>query len=111
YQLPEPAGFPRLFPGTTHAASNLGGLSSAEAEARLKEYGPNVLPEKKKIRLWRRFAEQFRSALIYILLVALVIDLFIWLSEGAGGVPVESLAIALILLLNAGLAEPNEEVD
>lgn len=82
--------------------SNLG-LSSAEAEARLKEHGLNVLPMKPPVTLWRRFVNQFRSPLIYILIFALAIDLSIWLVEGASTLPVESFAIALILLLNAGL--------
>jgi len=79
------------------------GLSSEEAQARLKEYGPNALPEKPPVTLWQRFISQFRSPLIYILLSALLVDLIIWFIEGASGLPVESLAIALILLLNAGL--------
>ncbi len=79
------------------------GLSRAEAEARLREYGPNVLPETQPTPLWRRFVAQFRSPLIYVLLFALAVDLTIWFIEGAKGLPVESCAIALILLLNAGL--------
>ena len=46
---------------------------------------------------------QFQSPLIYILFFALVADAAIWISEGATGLPVESIAIAIILLLNAGL--------
>src|SRR5262245_9955547 len=53
--------------------------------------------------MWRRFARQFQSPLIYILLFALVADAAIWVSEGAPGAPVESIAIAVILALNAGL--------
>jgi magnesium-transporting ATPase (P-type) len=82
--------------------SNLG-LSSAEAEARLKQHGLNVLPTKPPVTLWRRFLNQFRSPLIYILIFALAIDLTIWLVEGHSALPVESFAIGLILLLNAGL--------
>ena len=79
------------------------GLSSADAAARLQRYGPNSLPGKPAVPLWRRFLRQFRSPLIYILLVALAADTAIWLSEGASGTPVESIAIAIILFLNAGL--------
>src|SRR5690349_4482903 len=75
------------------------GLSGAEARARLERYGPNSLPEKPRESLWRRFITQFRSPLIYILLFALVIDLGIWLGEGAHGLPFESFAIVFILLL------------
>src|SRR5215475_527066 len=79
------------------------GLSNEAAQARLRQYGQNALPEKPPTPLWRRFVKQFQSPLIYILLFALVADAAIWVSEGAGGLPVESIAIAVILLLNAGL--------
>ena len=76
------------------------GLSNDAAQARLRQYGPNALPEKPPTPLWRRFARQFQSPLIYILLFALVADAAIWVGEGATGAPVESIAIAVILLLN-----------
>jgi Ca2+-transporting ATPase len=79
------------------------GLSTAEAQARLKQHGPNVLPMKPPESLWRRFVGQFRSPLIYILLFALAADLSIWFVAGQRDWPLESFAIALILLLNAGL--------
>src|SRR5690554_39083 len=79
------------------------GLTSAEAQTRLARHGPNALPEKPPTPLWRRFLRQFQSPLIYILLFALLADLAIWAMEGASGLPVESIAIAFILLLNAGL--------
>ena len=79
------------------------GLSITDAQARLRQYGHNALPERPPTPLWRRFAKQFQSPLIYILLFALFADVAIWVSEGATGLPVESIAIAVILLLNAGL--------
>jgi P-type Ca2+ transporter type 2C len=79
------------------------GLSNEAAQARLRQYGPNALPERPPTPLWRRLARQFQSPLIYILLFALVADAAIWVGEGATGAPVESIAIAVILLLNAGL--------
>jgi P-type Ca2+ transporter type 2C len=82
---------------------NLTGLTNAEAAARLEKYGPNALPDKVSTSLLRRFIEQFQSPLIYILLFALLVDLVIWIIEGATGVPVESIAIGLILILNSGL--------
>ena len=79
------------------------GLTSAEAQLRLRQHGPNVLPETRPVQLWRRLIDQFRSPLIYILLFALGVDLTIWFVEGHSGWPMESFAIALILFLNAGL--------
>lgn len=79
------------------------GLSAVEARARLRQYGANALPEKKPKTVWQRFLRQFQSPLIYILLFALVVDIAVWVLEGARGLPTESIAIAIILLLNAGL--------
>ncbi len=53
--------------------------------------------------LWRRFLRQLQSALIYVLILALVVDLGAWLLEGAEDVPFESIAIAAILILNSVL--------
>src|SRR5688572_21420021 len=79
------------------------GLSGAEAQARLARHGANALPEKPPRTMASRFAAQFRSPLIYILLFALAVDLAVWLAGGAKGLPLESFAILFILLLNAGL--------
>ncbi len=84
------------------------GLSQAEAAARLAQHGPNALPEARAAALWQRVLRQFRSPLIYILLFALALDVTIWVMEGARGVPVESIAIALILSLNASLGTYQE---
>jgi Ca2+-transporting ATPase len=79
------------------------GLSGDEARARLGRFGPNALPASPPASLASRVLAQFRSPLIYILLVALAVDVGVWIAEGAAGLPLESLAIALILGLNAGL--------
>ncbi|MCS6868987.1 cation-transporting P-type ATPase [Thermus sp.] len=85
------------------------GLTSEEARRRLREYGPNALPEKPPEPFWRKFLRQFQSPLIYLLLFALVVDLGLWLAEGARGLPLESLAILAILLLNATLGAFQEK--
>ena len=79
------------------------GLTQHEAERRLAAHGPNALPESAPVRLWQRLLAQFTSALIYILLFALALDLALWVHAGADHVPYEAIAIALILILNAGL--------
>jgi Ca2+-transporting ATPase len=79
------------------------GLSTAEAQERLARDGPNALPEQPPEPLWRRFARQFNSPLIFILLFALVFDLGLWVYEGAHGWPIEAVAIGLILAFNAAL--------
>ncbi|MDI6829371.1 MAG: HAD-IC family P-type ATPase, partial [Armatimonadota bacterium] len=50
--------------------SNPDGLSTSEAQTRLTEYGKNVLPEARRPSPIAIFFSQFRSPLIYILLVA-----------------------------------------
>lgn len=79
------------------------GLTDAEALARLQRFGPNALPQESATPLWQRFLSQFQSPLIYVLLFALLVSTGVWLWEGARGLSVESIAIALILLLNAAL--------
>ena len=78
------------------------GLSTAQAAERLRRIGPNSLPREASESGWHRFLRQFRSPLIYILLFALFVDLGIWMVD-RHGFPFESAAIAVILLLNAGL--------
>jgi Ca2+-transporting ATPase len=79
------------------------GLSQLEAQQRLAQFGPNALPEARSKPLWARVLAQFRNPLIYILLFALALDLIFWFREGRHGFPLESAAIALILILNAVL--------
>jgi P-type Ca2+ transporter type 2C len=87
----------------------MAGLSSAEAAERRARAGPNALPERVPVPLWRRFLLQFASPLIYILLFALAFDLAVWVYEGRSAWPVDASAIALILLLNAALGLYQEQ--
>ncbi|AAM07430.1 TPA: calcium-translocating P-type ATPase, SERCA-type [Methanosarcina acetivorans] len=50
------------------------GLSSEEAEKRLEEYGKNELKEKEKVSVLRLFLSQFKSILIFILIVASIVS-------------------------------------
>ena len=78
------------------------GLSQSEAGQRLREHGPNALPRARPVSLARRLLRQFASPLMYVLAAAVAIDLGIWWYHGAGDWPIEAIAIAAILLLNAG---------
>jgi len=53
------------------------GLTEKEALERQIEYGQNLLPKEKSVPRLKIFLEQFRSPLIYILLIAGVIVLFL----------------------------------
>jgi P-type Ca2+ transporter type 2C len=75
--------------------TSLQGLSSAEAAARLAEYGPNSLPEKKPTSLLRLFIGQFNSPLIFILFASSVIIYII------GEDSADAYIILFVLVFNA----------
>jgi len=79
---------------TNELKTSLKGLSSDEAAARLAEYGPNELQEKKKRTPLAMILDQFKDLLIIILLFAAII-------AGIVGEPVDALAILAIVILNA----------
>ncbi len=72
------------------------GLSAAEAEKRLQEYGLNELVAAHRVSPWEILLEQFKNVLILILLGATAISLFL-------GHGVESIVIAVIVLFAVGL--------
>ena len=53
------------------------GLSTLEAQARLKAIGPNTLKERKRATAWGLFLSQFRSPLVLILLFATLVSAFV----------------------------------
>ncbi|HEX5771510.1 MAG TPA: cation-translocating P-type ATPase [Nocardioidaceae bacterium] len=79
------------------------GLSVREAARRLEDTGPNEITGEKPVPSWRKFLEQFRDPLIYLLFAAIVISLAAWAVEGAAGWPFDALVIAVIVVLNAVL--------
>lgn len=81
--------------------SNPQGLSADEARSRLLKFGPNKLPEAKQKPLYRILFEQFKSPLIYVLLVAGVIVFA--LKE-----TVDGFVILFILVFNALLGTIQE---
>jgi len=74
--------------------TNLNGLSLAEAQRRLTEYGRNVLPEPKVPSAPAIFFAQFLSPLILILIISAAIILLL-------GEMVDALIIFLVLFFNA----------
>jgi Ca2+-transporting ATPase len=79
------------------------GLSRAEAERRLDQYGPNRLKSAPETPWWTRLIEQFQNFLVIILLVATVISMVEWLLQDPRetALPYEAIVILLIVLLNA----------
>lgn len=55
---------------------NFNGLSHEEVQSRREKYGQNILPTEKLRSGWNIFFSQFKSPLIYIILVAALISLF-----------------------------------
>ncbi len=74
--------------------SSFEGLSSGEAQKRIKEYGPNVLKEKKKKTPFMMFLDQFRDFMILVLIAAALVS-------GVIGELSDTIAIIVIIILNA----------
>lgn len=64
------------------------GLSATEAEARLKQYGPNTFTAEKKEPGWRAFVRQYQDPMQIVLLVAGIVS----------GVAIQQWGTALLLL-------------
>ncbi len=70
------------------------GLTTASAQKRLSEHGPNAIPEKGRRSLLLMLLGQFSDFMIVVLLLAALISGFI-------GEPLDTVAILVIVLLNA----------
>ncbi len=77
------------------------GLGSMEVERRKEKYGANKLSEKKKKTLLQRFLDQFKDAMILILIAAAVISFIVVCVEKNWGELFEPALIVLIVILNA----------
>ena len=74
--------------------TNRSGIISEEAKRREEKYGQNILPSKAELTLFQHFLQQFKSPIIYILLLASLMALMIEEYTDAG-------FILLVLFLNA----------
>lgn len=81
--------------------TTLHGLSDAEARMRLTRFGPNDLIEKKRKSPLVMFLGQFTDFMILVLIAAAVVS-------GIVGEPADTIAIAVIVLLNAVLGFSQE---
>ncbi len=95
-ETPRPVLWHTLAPDDVLARVSSGenGLSSEEASVRLSRQGPNELPRRESPTLFQIGVRQFRNPLIYMLLVAAVISLFLGEWSDAG-------FIAIVLIFNA----------
>ncbi|HDR2365500.1 TPA: cation-transporting P-type ATPase [Enterobacter asburiae] len=85
--------------------STLEGLSGTEASARLQQHGENALLQKKGKPAWLRFLAHFNDVLIYVLLVAALLKLFMghWVDMFV------ILGVAIINALIGHIQESNAE--
>jgi Ca2+-transporting ATPase len=72
------------------------GLASEEARRRYAKYGSNELVEKGRKSVWMMFLDQFKDFMILVLIAAAIV-------AGVIGEPADSIAIAVIVILNAVL--------
>ncbi len=70
------------------------GLSSAEAESRLAQHGPNKVEEAKEANKLKLFIDQFKNPLIYVLIIAGIVTIFLEEYVDAG-------VIFLVVTVNA----------
>lgn len=87
YQLDTPAVLEKL-------KTRQDGLTAREVEERLKEYGPNSLPEEMGLSRLKILVHQFKSPLIYILIVAAVVTALL-------GEFIDTGVIVAVVILNA----------
>ncbi len=81
------------------------GLPAAEVQRAQARHGPNALPEAPPKPIWRTFARQFKSPLIYILFVAAVLAVALGHRGDAGVILAVVLVNALIGSFQEGRAE------
>jgi P-type Ca2+ transporter type 2C len=91
----------RAQPPAVPAAVPPGGLTSAEAAARLARDGRNELPAARPVPLWRRVAAQARDPLVLVLLAAAV------LTVGTGDWA-DASVIMLVIVVNTAVGVTQE---
>lgn len=79
------------------------GLSPESVKARREKYGENRLKAEKKKTMLSRFVDQFKDAMIIILLIAAAVSFFVALHEGEAKEFFEPALILVIVVLNAAM--------
>lgn len=72
------------------------GLTDRQIAQRIKSYGSNLLPDRKKVNVWQLFIDQFRDFMIIVLMLATLIS-------GLMGEVEDAITIVAIIILNAFL--------
>lgn len=87
--------------------SDLDGISSTEAKARLEKYGENALKNVHKRSKFLKFIDQFKNLMVGILLAAAIVSLVVSILNHESFI--DSIAIIAIVILNAVLGYFQEE--
>ncbi|MGA1074702.1 MAG: cation-translocating P-type ATPase, partial [Ilumatobacteraceae bacterium] len=77
------------------------GLTTAEVESTMRWAGPNVLPRRRSVPVWREFVAQFVHFFAVLLWLAAIL-------AALGGVPELAIAIAAVVLVNGIVAFAQE---
>lgn len=72
------------------------GLSSSEAQARLEQYGPNIIETGSRKPWWKVLFEQFESPVIWVLFAASILSVFF-------GDWVDAVAIGVVIVINSAI--------
>ncbi|MBG9986294.1 cation-translocating P-type ATPase [Facklamia sp. DSM 111018] len=75
------------------------GLSKEEAQARLEQYGENVIHEEERRSMLQKFFDQFKDFMIIVLLAAAVVSAVVGIAEGEG--VADAIIILIVVILNA----------
>ena len=79
------------------------GLTTPDARRRLSIVGRNELSAAPQVAAWKRFAAQFASPLVLLLIAATAISFLVWAIERETAIPYEALTILVIVIANAAL--------
>ncbi len=84
------------------------GLGEQQVSQRRALYGPNELPTDEPSPWWRRVASHLADPVVELLLAAIAVATVAWLVEGAEGLPLDAVVIAVIVVANAIIGEVQE---
>ena len=85
-----------------------GGLTTQEAQDRLKKFGQNTLKLEKKQNYVLKFLSQFKDIMVIILLCAAVVSLIFAIIEKSSTELIDAIIIFVIVLINATLSFTQE---
>jgi Ca2+-transporting ATPase len=79
--------------------TNSAGLSTNEADERLKQYGYNILPDRKKHRLYRKLIIQFKNLFNILLLIAALLSFITgWSANDSGSMQMGLVILAVVII-------------